>query len=252
MIVDLHTHILPGLDDGAPDLEASLRIARAAVEEGVHAMVGTPHVRSDFPTSPSRLHEACRLLQKGLEESGLPLAIHSGAEISLDSVDSLDDTELSAFCLGSGRCLLIEAPYGAWPLGTQYTLGRLKRRGFDILIAHPERNDEVGKDVEFLREYDEWGVMFQVTAASLTGSAGRDTQAVAHRLIDAGLAHVISSDAHGHPRRPISFRSARESLDDDPLFAWMSHGVPGAIISGGEVPPRPPRNRRQRAFGRRR
>ena len=252
MIVDLHTHILPGLDDGARDLEASLEIARAAVAEGVAAMVGTPHFRSDYPTSAAQRDNARALLQQALDTSGIPLMIHAGAEIALDYLDSLTEESLESLCLGSGRVLLIESPYDTWPLGTQYALGQLKRRGFGILIAHPERNDEVRRSVEFLREYAEWGVMFQITAASLAGKAGRDAHNVAHGLIDAGLAHVIASDAHGHPARPISFERARENLDDDPLFHWMSEGVPEAILLGEEIPPQPARRKHRRFLGRRR
>jgi protein-tyrosine phosphatase len=245
VIVDVHTHLLPGLDDGAPDLEASLRIARAAVAEGVGTMVGTPHVRPDFPTSPEARDAARRLLQDALLDERIPLRLLGGAEIALDSLGGLDESALESFSLGPGRCLLVESPYGSWPLGTPFTLGQLTRRGYRILLAHPERNRDVQDDVEFLRDYSSWGVMFQITAASVAGLAGRTAQATTFRLIEAGLAHVIASDAHGHAARPLSFDAARRQIDDDALFAWLSHDVPDAIVSAQEIPPRPPQRRRR-------
>jgi len=244
-IVDIHTHVLPGLDDGAADVEASLAIARAAVREGVGTMVGTPHVRPDLPTSPESRDQARGALQDALLDERIPLRVLAGAEIALDSLDGLDDGALESFSLGSGRCLLVESPYGSWPLGTAFTLGSLTRRGFRIVLAHPERNRDVQDDVEFLRDYGDWGVMFQVTAASLAGLAGRAAQATTLRLIESGLAHVIASDAHGHAARPLSFDGARRQLGDDALFTWMSHAVPDAIVSGEEIPPRPPERRRR-------
>src|SRR5262249_53852537 len=115
-MIDLHSHILPGLDDGAATAADSVALARAAASVGVTTVAATPHVRDDYPTSADQMERGVAALTQALEEAGVSLAIAVGGEVSLDRLDALSDDEVGRFTLGgSGRYLLVEFPYYGWP-----------------------------------------------------------------------------------------------------------------------------------------
>ena len=115
-MIDVHTHILPSLDDGAATLEQSLEMAHAAVAEGITTVVATPHVRDDYPTTAAEMEEAVAELRVAVAADGLALEILTGGEIALDRLETLDDGALHRFALGSGSYVLLECPYFGWPL----------------------------------------------------------------------------------------------------------------------------------------
>ena len=143
-MIDLHTHILPGIDDGARTLEDALDMARAFVAEGVTAVAATPHVRDDFPTSADVMLQCGRRLQRVLDEEEIPLIVLPGAEVAVDWIARLDEAELRRLTLaGSGRYILVETPYHGWPVELVERLLRLRAAGFTPVLAHPERNPVV-------------------------------------------------------------------------------------------------------------
>lgn len=252
-MIDLHSHILPGLDDGARTLEDALDMARAAIADGIEAVAATPHVRDDFPTAPEDMERAVEALRTGLARAGLTLRLLPGGEVSVDRLFLLDPDTLARFGLGGNpRCLLVETPYVGWPLALPNALQALLERGVTPVLAHPERNADVQRDRELLRPLVQAGTACQITAASLDGRLGRQCRATALALVEDGLAHLVASDAHGPDVRGIGLSRAAAAVGDATLARWLTHEVPAAIVGGGALPDRPAagRRRRRRLFAR--
>lgn len=245
-MIDLHSHILPGLDDGARTLEESLAIARAAVASGVATIAATPHVREDYPTSVEAMLGALAAVQEAVAAAGLPLEVIPGGELALDALDRLDADGLRGFALGGSRALLVETPYWGWPLDIAHRLYHLQADGFTPVLAHPERNADVQEAPERLRPLVERGVVVQITAASLDGRLGRRARATGAHLLESGLAHLLASDAHAPEVRQVGMAAAVRSLRDDALGDWLVRGVPGALLAGAPIPEPPAPRRRRR------
>ena len=239
-MIDLHTHILPGIDDGARTLDEALDMARTFVGEGVTAVAATPHVRDDYPTPAQVMLQAVTTLQRLLDEEGIPLVLLPGAEVAVDWVAKLDDTELRRLTLAAtGRYLLVETPYRGWPPTVVEQLRRLLLVGLTPVLAHPERNAVVQGRPSLLAPLVEGGMLVQVTAASLDGRLGKAAHATGHRLVAGGLAHVVASDAHAPNVRAAGLLPAVEAIRDGALAQWLVDDVPLALAHGQAVPPRP-------------
>jgi protein-tyrosine phosphatase len=243
-VIDLHAHILHGLDDGARTLDESLAMARAAVADGTRVLAATPHVRDDYPTRPAEMEEGVGRLREALAAERLDLHVVTGGEIALDRLPLLDADELARFGLaGNPSYLLVEFPYYGWPLDVETRLFELRAAGLVVVLAHPERNAEVQSSPDRLRRLVEQDAIVQLTAASLDGRLGRASRKTALRLLDLGLAHLVASDAHSPAVRGIGLRSAAEAIGDAALARWLTEDVPAAIVDGDELPHRPPARR---------
>jgi protein-tyrosine phosphatase len=258
-VIDLHSHVLPGVDDGAPTVEASLEMARAAVAAGTTELVATPHVTFDIPTSSQTVRDGVAALQPQLDAAGIELRLHTGGELGIARATDLDDAELAALRLGGGEWLLAECPLSsASAAGFEQLLHHLQARGHRILLGHPERSPALQRDPERLRRLVDAGMLASITAGSLTGRFGGTVQRFTHDIVEAGLVHNVASDAHDAVRRPPGMRAAIEEADADlPGLAgeadWLTVDVPAAILRGGPVPRRPgepPRRRRRGLFRR--
>lgn len=240
-MIDLHSHILHGLDDGARSLAESVEMARAAVADGIGTVAATPHVRDDYPTTPTELEAALGELRAELEHAGIALQLLTGGEIALDRLDRLDAEERARFGLGGNpQALLLEFPYHGWPLGLAETVFGLRASGTRPVLAHPERNDVVRRNPSLLEPVVRAGALVQLTAASLDGRLGTATRSTAFKLLDLRLAHLVSSDAHSPDVRSIGLREAAEAVGSAPLAHWLTELVPKAIVAGSSLPPRPP------------
>ena len=252
-MIDLHTHVLPGLDDGPATLAASVALAEVAAHGGTRTLVATPHVRADHPeVRPDELAGRARELGEHLRGRGLPVEVLPGAELDLETAAGLDDAQLALATLaGNGSDLLVETPYG--PLGDDFEARvlALAARGFRITLAHPERNPTVQQRLALVGGLVERGVLVQLTARSL---AGRGASAPAARaLLEQGWAHVLASDAHAVDVRPpdlgARLRQAAHALPHAAEeLEWMVTDAPRAILDGrplGERPARPVRRRRR-------
>ena len=247
-MIDLHSHILPGLDDGARTLADSRELARAALEDGVRSIAATPHVRGDYPTSVEAMEAGVASVRRDFDEHGIEIEVLHGGEIALDRLGGLSREELERFTIGqSGRYLLVEFPYSGWPLDLEQRLFELRVAGLESLLAHPERNREVQADPARIEPLVAAGTLVQLTAASLDGRIGRSSQAAAESLLARGLAHVIASDAHTPEVREVGMAAAAASLRDQGLARWLVEDAPAAIAAGDRVPTRPAR--RKRRFG---
>jgi protein-tyrosine phosphatase len=248
-VIDLHTHILPGLDDGARTLADAVELARAAVADGVTTVAATPHVRDDYPTSADAMHRGVETLRSALSVEGIPLEVLPGAEIALDRLRELSSSELARFGLGGNPdYILVEFPYYGWPLPLADQVTDLLARGIVPVLAHPERNSDVQRDPDRLRPLVDLGALCQVTAASVEGRLGKAPRAAASAMLQRGLAHVLSSDAHAPHIRGMGLATAIEAIGDDALTSWLTVGVPAAIIAGEWLPPRPTIRKRRRIF----
>ena len=236
-VIDLHTHVLPGLDDGARSLAEARVMALDAAAQGVSVLAATPHVRDDYPTTPEAIEDAVAELRDDFAEQGIPVEVLHGAEVALDLLWMIPPEDLHRFTIAqNGRYLLLEVPYRGWPLAFESAVVRLLELGVTPLLAHPERNPEVQDRPDRVRAVVEAGALLQVTAASLEGSRDRAAQAAAMRLLELGLVHVVASDAHGPHIERGGLGDAVAALDDAGLARYLTVEVPGAIVAGEPVP----------------
>jgi protein-tyrosine phosphatase len=250
-VIDLHSHVLAGIDDGARSLQDSLEIAQAAVSDGIELVAATPHVRDDYPTSPEIMEAALAELREALTTAGIPLALRPGGEIALDWIGRVDPVRFGL--AGNPRYLLVEFPYYGWPLDLDMQMTALLASRITPVLAHPERNAEVQGAPERLQRLVAGGVLVQVTAASLDGRLGRASRACGFRLLELGCAHLLASDAHTAAIRGIGMSAAIGAIDDPSFARWLSHDVPAAIVADEPLPHPPdrrPRSRRRRWLSR--
>jgi protein-tyrosine phosphatase len=241
-VIDLHTHVLAGLDDGPDRLKGSRAIAEEAAANGVRALVATPHVRDDYPTTAHAMLEAVAKLRKALRKAKIDIDVLPGAEIAFDHLQQLGLEELRLLGLGGNpHYLLIELPFFGWPLDAAGQLRRLGDAGLNTVLAHPERNSAVQESPQRLAELVRDGALVQITAGSLTGTFGPAAARTAKSLLSAGLVHVAASDTHRAGGRRTAIAPALAPLKDPALVRWLTHDVPAAIVEGSKIPPRPSR-----------
>ncbi len=255
-MIDLHCHVLPGVDDGPGTLEGSLELARAAAADGTTTLVATPHVSSAYPTTAHRMETGVESLNRELIRVGVPIEVLPGAEVAPALVAGLPDSELERLRLGDGRHLLLEAPLEAVGTELEETIRGLQGRGYGILLAHPERCPSFHRDPDRLARLVAHGVLCSITAASLAGRSGGPVQRLAVELLKRGLAHNVASDAHDAYRRPPLLRSLLRSAGGKvPGLAvegpWFTDLAPRAILTGEPLPPRGRRAAATRSFRRR-
>ena len=238
-MIDLHCHVLPGVDDGPPTMEGSLALARGAVARGVRTIVATPHVSWDMPhNTAASIAEGVAAVNGALQDAGVPLDVLTGGEVAMSRAGDLEPSELDALRLGGGPWLLVECPFSPAAGGIEAILRGLATRGHRILLAHPERSPAF-MPAGRLAAFVETGMLAQVTATSLTGGFGREVQRVARAFVRDGLAHVISSDAHDATKRPPGMREHIERAGFATLADWLTDAMPAAIVAGDPLPPRP-------------
>jgi protein-tyrosine phosphatase len=256
-LIDLHCHVLPGVDDGPATVDEAIALVRAARADGITTIAATPHVDWNYLDVDSALiRAAVRDLQARVAAVGLDVRIVIGAEVAATRAADLDDAELRALTLGGGPWLLLECPMNQTQTPGFPGIARLMaRRGHRILLAHPERSPAFLRAPELLDELVGEGMLAQVTAGALAGRYGRIVRDLASRLVDAGTAHVVATDAHGGHRPPRIAGELAGAGISPALVDWLTCQVPSALLAGDEPPPRPvasprPRRRLARLVGR--
>lgn len=208
-MIDIHTHILPAVDDGAVNVEESLAMVRMGWEEGIHTICATPHLleapsqrRIDFFVS------TFRGFKERVLADGPPVNLVLGSEVYFQP--ELEKT--LAFPLltlnGTGKYLLIEFPMGGFPPGVEKTIFNLVMSGVVPIVAHPERSLSVLRDETALEPIVRMGALVQVNAGSLEGQFGKQVKKTTISLLKKGLVHLIGSDAHNAVDRPVSLEAA--------------------------------------------
>ncbi|HEY6757847.1 MAG TPA: CpsB/CapC family capsule biosynthesis tyrosine phosphatase [Baekduia sp.] len=208
---DLHLHLLPGVDDGAPDLDTAVRHAAKLVASGVTEATVTPHVGSRFfPVAVDEIAERTAALQAELNRRRVGLRLHAGGEIHPEATHDLTAAQLDVIAHGpvGARWVLAEVPFAGVDEDFVAGLDAIRGRGFGVVIAHPERSEGLlDRGLALLRPALRAGAVLQVNACSLLGRQGPDALAAARRLIRSRLAYIIASDGHpGHPDRDHTLR----------------------------------------------
>jgi len=243
-MIDLHTHLLPGLDDGPATLEESVALARAMVRAQTTVAVATPHVSSRYPTERPEIAAAAAQLREALLGAGLELDLREGAEVELTRTRDLSDEELHGLRLGGCRWLLVEPPLAPAAGSPVAEIEGLLDRGHHILLAHVERCPALRRAPGGLHRLVSAGVLVSITAASLTGGFGGQAQQFSRDLVRAGLVHSVTSDTHDVDVRSPAMGShlsaaAAESRALRRQAGWLTEAAPAALLAGLPLPPRP-------------
>lgn len=212
-MIDIHSHILPDIDDGASDLDQAILMARQAVEQGIQAVIATPHHENGrFTNDTSFVEKQVISFQKELDQRNIPLRIHAGQEIRVyrGLVDDVEAKRTST--LVGSNYILLEFPSDRISSGIHDFLYELQLMGIVPIIAHPERNREIAENPTRLLELVELGALTQVTAHSLLGLFGKSIQKLSFDLCRNHLAHFISSDAHNTTNRGFALAEGYEAL----------------------------------------
>ena len=257
-MIDLHTHVLPGIDDGPPSTEASIELARVAAAAGTTTLVATPHIAWDLPNDAATVARGIAQLQPELDAAGIPITLRGGGEIVITKAIDLSDEELTALRLGGGEWLLAECPLSGSASGFESLLHQLQARGHRIVLAHPERSPTLQRDPSILRGLVDAGMLSSVTAGSLRGDFGSTVKRFTFDLLEQDLVHNVASDAHDARRRRPGIADAFEAAASElpgieERAEWLTVDVPRAVLDGGPVPAAPgePPRRRKRGFFRR-
>jgi len=235
--VDLHCHILPGLDDGARDVDDALAMARAAQADGIAAICATPHIRHDHHVPIAELPARRAELEAAIAQDGCSTRILPGGEVAASAATTLDDHELAAVSLGAaGRWILLEPSPGPLSDALDTVVEELAARGFRALIAHPERHPAPDL-VPRLQRLVTRGALVQATAAFLTDETAQPGMTA---LARAGVVHVLGSDSHSsRAGRPVALTPAFDVLRSlQPTAAhldWIARAAPIAIVRGEDV-----------------
>ena len=251
-MIDLHSHILPGLDDGPETLAGSLDMARAAVQGGTHVIAATPHINHHFDVNPMEIPERVAALNAALRSEGIPLEVVKGGEIAIPNLPRLDAEALQTLRLGDGPFLLLEAPLSPVTAPIDDLVLEQRFKGHEVLLAHPERSLYFHQHPERLAGLVERGVRTSITAGALVGRFGETVRKFTLRLFAEGLVHDVASDAHDSLRRPPQMLDGfeRGDLDMPGLLEqadWYARAAPASILAGEPLPerPEPPRAKRR-------
>lgn len=253
-MIDIHSHILHGLDDGSKSIEEALDLAKHFEQQGVRHAIATPHhnVR-DWQNPKSVILPKVDQLNHELKEQNIDLNVYSGQEIRIsgDITDQIDRDDI--LFVGQGQnYLLIEFPNQSVPAYASQVFNQLYEREIIPIIAHPERNHDIMEKPDVLYDLVSAGALAQLTASSYTGDLGNKLEKFSKQLIDANLVHIIASDAHNVHTRPSHLADAYAKLekeyDYDTRFQFES--VSNRILNGEFVqPPTPEHVKKKRFFG---
>lgn len=235
-MIDIHSHILPGVDDGAKCMEDSLEMLEMAAAAGTTDIVATPHANSKYEYDRDSIIALARELQS---RSRAGVNIHTGCDfhLSYENLQALFDSPLR-FCINSGPYMLVEFNDLAIPPSTEQIFDQLLARGIVPIVTHPERNAHLRRDLDRLARWVRGGAYLQVTGQSLLGQFGQEAASAASAMIEAGLVHFVASDAHDARARTTKLDGAfalvasRWSTD---LATCLCRHFPVAVIAGAPL-----------------
>lgn len=211
MFIDIHSHILCHIDDGAVDYDTSIKMLSLAAESGTSHIIATPHfIYKSSAHGFSSIAEQCNELQNGILKSRMGITVHSGQEVFLSpELERLYDERIIGTIAGS-RYMLVEFPMMSIPVYAEDVLYSLQLKGIVPIIAHPERNLELKAAPGLLKNLVQRGILAQINSGSITGLYGKEIQKVANNLINMGIVHFVASDAHNlNSRSPCLNFAAR-------------------------------------------
>lgn len=245
-MIDLHIHVLPGLDDGPAELEDAVRICRMCEQEGILTLVATPHVIPGlYETTRDRVLRAVASFQEILRAESISVRVLPGADIRVepDLLAALIDKRICTIA-DNGAYVLLEVPETVAGLELMRLVSSLRMKGFRPIVSHPERNRAFQADVRLLYNLVHSDVLLQVTAASLLGSFGKEVTDFSKRLLEHGLVHILASDAHSMTERPPGLAKAveraAEIIGREEAGALVTK-IPEAVVRAEAVRPPLPR-----------
>jgi protein-tyrosine phosphatase len=210
-VIDLHCHILPGIDDGATDLSVSIAMAKAFVADGVTHVACTPHILPGvYHNTGPQIRQAVQQLQLVLDDSGIPLRLVTGADnhVVPDFVGGLRANHLLS--LADTRYVLVEPPHHVAPPRLEELFFNVMAAGFVPILTHPERLSWIRSQYETVERLSHTGVWMQITAGSLTGAFGKNARYWAERMLGEGRVHILATDAHDTRQRPPNLSVGRD------------------------------------------
>ena len=239
-MVDTHSHILPGIDDGSKSLEESVELCRIAAADGVRSIVATPHVMEyRYPNTRESIEASFALLDEAVRTEGIPLQLIKGAEVHVaaDIVERLRNGDLLTYN-DQGRYLLLEFPFQQIVTGTEEIVYRLRLAGVTPVIAHPERIGFFMDDLARLHRLVTLGALVSITGGSLLGGFGERSERAAWSMVERKLAHIVASDGHDRKHRRPELSGAAEALSariGGEEARMMCVQRPSALVEGGDI-----------------
>jgi len=201
-MIDIHAHILPGIDDGPKDIDESIEMLHQAQKDGIHTIVATPHTLNGIYTcTPEMVSRGIHHLCDEMKKHDISVSIYPGMEIHIcdDFHARLEDNQIIP--INNSRYVLIELPAPLIPPHFKDLVFQLRLKGFYPILAHPERNFAVQKHPDMIYDFIEWGVFIQITAVSVTGFFGGRIKKLCKKFIQNRLVHFLASDAHSSVNR---------------------------------------------------
>ena len=239
-MIDIHAHILPGLDDGAKTIEESLEMCRIAEKDGITQIVATPHVLNGIYTNSAEvIIEEVDKINKVLKKHKINIMVFPGADVHItpDIAQQVEDGQVLTLNANK-KYILLEMPVQIVPPELDSLIFDLQIQGITSIISHPERNQQVQQHPDVLSGFMRKGVLMQLTAMSLTGDFGPDAEACSKKLLVNGLAHIIASDAHSPDKRPPvlsnAIKIAQRIIGEKRAMAMVS-AIPKIIINGESI-----------------
>lgn len=212
-MIDLHAHILPGVDDGPKHMDSALKMLKLAASDGIREIVATPHVLGGIDRQQNDfLIAKFEQLADEAERNGIDIAIHLAAEIYINpEIESIIDYPCCSFD-GKGRFILVEFSMNELPFGYETILRKLVKKEIIPIVAHPERNYQVSRNIDYARRIVDTGAVLQLNAGSLLGVFGRRIKKASYKLLENDLVYIVASDAHNPRSRPPILSKAKSQL----------------------------------------
>lgn len=241
---DLHSHILPGIDDGAASVEESLALIKLAADQGVTHIVATPHIHAGvFDNTPATIQSSLQKLQLAMHEAEVSIQLAAAAElrIGIEILPLLKNNTVPI--LGHYQhqpVILLEMPHSHLPAGFENILTFINRLDYRVMIAHPERNRDLLANPSRIAQLQRFGCLFQLTAAAIMGTMGEGAQQLAMHYLDKGYATIVASDCHSVKRRPPLMAQAYQAVTEafskdlaDQLFITQPKTIASSLFAPG-------------------
>ena len=207
IMVDMHSHVLPGIDDGAQNVGQSIELIRKMMEVGIRKIIATPHVMADYyRNTPETIGNALSVLKDEIKRQGINIEIEAAAEHYFDETFEGRINNKKLLTMGDNYALF-ELSFVSMPMNVIGVIQKMKEFGYKPILAHPERYSYL--DIEQLRNLRDWGCALQINTISLTGYYGKDTRKMAEAMVDNEIVDFISSDMH-HLKHAAAFKKALE------------------------------------------
>ena len=240
VMVDLHCHLLPGIDDGSKNMEISLRLAREATENGItHALLTPHHMNGRYVNHKQDVIQRTKKFQEQIDAHNIPLTVFPGQEVRINGqlLEALDKDDI-LFADTAGKYMMLEFPDDDVPHYTNRMIFDLQQRGIIPVIVHPERNTKIMSEPDIIYQLLEKGCLSQITASSYVGIFGKKVENFSRQLIEAGQGYVLASDAHDLPGRKYemcqAFKKMQREFGENLINQYQQNAC--SIINGENVP----------------